>query len=205
MSIMLFQFALASLVLIMIPGPDQALITRNAVLLGRRAGLRTMLGGVTGLSLHAVGAAVGVSAVLAASATAFTVVKFAGMAYLLYLGVQLLRSHRRGEGTGDDEAPSRGGGHPFLQGLTSNVLNPKVALFFLTFLPQFVPADAAPLPTGLALSAVFAALYLAWFGGVLAIVSLVASTLRRPRVQAWMERVSGIALIGFAARLAADA
>jgi threonine/homoserine/homoserine lactone efflux protein len=175
------------------------------VLLGRRAGVRTMLGGATGLTLHAVGAAVGVSAVLAASATAFTAVKFAGMAYLLYLGVQLLRSPRRGEETGEDGAPSRRGAHPYLQGLTSNVLNPKVALFFLTFLPQFVPADAAPLPTALALSAVFAALYLAWFGGLLALVSLIAQTLRRPRVQAWMERVSGIALIGFAARLAADA
>jgi threonine/homoserine/homoserine lactone efflux protein len=204
MSDMLIQFALASLVLIAIPGPDQALITRNAVLLGRRAGVRTMLGGATGLTLHAVGAALGVSAVLAASATAFTAVKLAGMAYLLYLGVRLLRSHRRGEETGDDEASGRRGGHAYLQGLTSNLLNPKVALFFLTFLPQFVPADAAPLPTALALSAVFAALYLTWFGGLLALVGLVASTLRRPRVQAWMERVSGIALIGFAARLAAD-
>ena len=202
---MLTQFALASLVLIAIPGPDQALITRNAVLLGRRAGVRTMLGGATGLTLHAIGAALGVSAVLAASATAFTAVKVAGMAYLLYLGVQLLRSGRRREETGDDGEPSRSGGHPFLQGLTSNVLNPKVALFFLTFLPQFVPADAAPLPTALALSALFAALYLAWFGGLLALVGLVARTLRRPRVQAWMERVSGMALIGFAGRLAASA
>jgi threonine/homoserine/homoserine lactone efflux protein len=201
---MFIQFALASLVLIAIPGPDQALITRNAVLLGRRAGVRTMLGGASGLTLHAVGAALGVSAVLAASATAFTVVKLAGMAYLLYLGLRLLHSRSRGDEQPGDE-PSRRGGHPYLQGLTSNLLNPKIALFFLTFLPQFVPADAAPLPTALALSAVFAALYLAWFGGLLALVGLVASTLRRPRVQAWMERVSGIALIGFAARLAADA
>jgi threonine/homoserine/homoserine lactone efflux protein len=202
----MMTFAIAALVLIMLPGPDQALITRNAVLLGRHAGVRTMFGGATGLTLHAVGAALGVSAVLAASATAFTAVKLAGMAYLVYLGVRLLRSRANGDDGGDGtEAPRRDAGHPYLQGLTSNLLNPKVALFFLTFLPQFVPADAAPLPTALALSAVFAALYLAWFGGLLALVGLVARTLRRPRVQAWMERVSGIALIGFAARLGADA
>jgi threonine/homoserine/homoserine lactone efflux protein len=203
MSTMLIQFALASLLVIAIPGPDQALITRNAVLLGRRAGVRTMFGGATGLTLHAVGAALGVSAVLAASATAFTVVKLAGMAYLIYLGIRLLRS--RASGDEGPAAPGRSAGHPYVEGLTSNVLNPKVALFFLTFLPQFVPANAAPLPTALALSAVFAVIYLAWFGGLLALVGLVARTLRRPRVQAWMERVSGIALLGFAARLAADA
>jgi threonine/homoserine/homoserine lactone efflux protein len=203
MSAMVTQFAFTSLVLIAMPGPDQALITRNAVLLGRRAGVRTMLGGATGLMLHALGAALGVSAVLAASATAFTAVKLVGMAYLVYLGVQLVRSGGRGEETGDEGAQSRRGCHPYLQGLSSNALNPKVALFFLTFLPQFVPADAAPLPTALALSAVFAALYLAWFSGLLALVGLVARTLRRPRAQAWMERVSGMALIGFAGRLAA--
>jgi threonine/homoserine/homoserine lactone efflux protein len=195
----MLEFMLASLLLIAIPGPDQALITRNAVIHGRRAGMRTILGGATGLSVHAVGAAVGVSAVLAASATAFTAVKLAGMAYLLYLGVKLLRSR----GAAPD-APARAG-HPFLQGFASNVLNPKVALFFLTFLPQFVPADGPALPVALALSATFAALYLAWFGGLLAAVEVVGRVLRRPRVAAWTERVSGALIVGFAGRMAASA
>src|SRR4051794_4312170 len=96
----MLQFALASLVLIAIPGPDQALIIRNALVRGRVAGLHTMLGGATGLLLHSTAAALGVSALLAASATAYTSLKLAGVAYLLYLGVRMLRA----SGAADAEA-----------------------------------------------------------------------------------------------------
>src|SRR5215213_1776072 len=92
---MLLQFVLASLVLIAIPGPDQALIMRNALVGGRSAGVRTMLGGASGLTLHAAAAALGVSALLATSAAAYATLKIVGIAYLLYLGVRMLRSARR--------------------------------------------------------------------------------------------------------------
>ena len=198
---MIFEFAIASLVLIALPGPDQALIMRNALAGGRTAGVRTMLGGVTGLALHASAAALGVSALLATSATAYATLKLVGVAYLLYLGVRMLLSARK------PPEPEQGapGGRPFLQGFVSNALNPKVALFFLTFVPQFLPGRGSTLPVALALSATFAAIYLAWFTGLVRLVGLASDALRRPRVKAWIERVTGGALVAFAVRLAAAA
>src|SRR6266540_7251914 len=114
----MFEFALASLVLIAIPGPDQALIIRNALVRGRVAGLHTMLGGATGLLMHATAAALGISALLAASATAYTSLKLAGVAYLLYLGVRMLRSAGRPDAESDESEP--GPGRSFSQGLLSN-------------------------------------------------------------------------------------
>jgi threonine/homoserine/homoserine lactone efflux protein len=199
MSDMIVEFTLTSLVLIALPGPDQALIMRNALVGGRTAGVRSMLGGVTGLTLHATAAALGVSALLATSATAYSTLKLVGVAYLLYLAVRMLLSSRRpGE---PEHAPRRG--RPYLQGFVSNALNPKVALFFLTFVPQFLPDHGATLPVSLLLSATFAVLYLVWFSGMVAAVGLASDALRRPRVKAWIERVTGGALLAFGARLAA--
>jgi threonine/homoserine/homoserine lactone efflux protein len=196
---MVFEFAIASLVLIALPGPDQALITRNALVGGRTAGLRTMLGGASGLTLHAAAAAFGVSALLAASATAFAILKLVGVAYLLYLGVRMLLSARQHS---EPEREARRG-RPFAQGFVSNALNPKVALFFLTFVPQFLPGGGSTLPAALALSAIFAAIYLGWFSGLVALVGLASDALRRPRVKVWTERVTGGALVAFGLRLAA--
>jgi threonine/homoserine/homoserine lactone efflux protein len=196
---MSIEFALASLLLIALPGPDQALITRNALVGGRTAGMRTMLGGASGLMLHAAAAALGVSALLAASATAYTTLKLVGIAYLLYLGVRMLLAAQRPPDH-DDGAPA---GRAFAQGFVSNALNPKVALFFLTFVPQFLPDHGATLPAALALSATFAVIYLAWFSGWVTLVELIGNVLRRPRVQAWTERVTGGALVAFGLRLAA--
>src|SRR5918999_5136823 len=193
---MILEFVISSLVLIALPGPDQALIMRNALVGGRTAGLRAMLGGASGLTLHASAAALGVSALLATSATAYATLKLVGVAYLLYLGVKMLRSARR---PGELEPEARGG-RPFMQGFVSNALNPKVALFFLTFVPQFLPDGGSTLPVALALSATFAAIYLAWFTGLVGLVGLATDALRRPRVRAWTERVSGVALLAFGAR-----
>jgi threonine/homoserine/homoserine lactone efflux protein len=199
----MLQFALASLVLIAIPGPDQALIIRNALVRGRAAGIQTMLGGATGLLVHATAAALGISALLAASASAYTALKIAGVAYLLYLGVRMLRSSGKADLEGDEDEPMRGR-RSFSQGLLSNAMNPKVALFFLTFLPQFLPDHGPQLPAAMALAAIFEVLYLAWFLATITIVDLVGDWLRRPRARAWMERVSGSTLIAFGARLAAS-
>src|SRR5829696_1267311 len=124
MSAMLFEFIIASLVLIALPGPDQALIMRNALVGGRSAGVRTMLGGATGLTLHAAAAALGVSALLSTSATAYATLKLVGIAYLVYLGVKMLLSARRPR----EPEQATPGGRWFAQGFVSNALNPKVAL-----------------------------------------------------------------------------
>jgi len=195
---MIAEFATASLILIALPGPDQALVMRNTAMRGRGAGVRTVLGGASGLSLHASAAAFGISALLATSATAYTTLKLVGIAYLLYLGVRMLRS----AGHEIPDAQSRAG-RPFVQGFVSNALNPKVALFFLTFVPQFLPDSGSTLPTALGLSALFAVLYVAWFSGLVTVVGVVSDWLRRPQVKAWTERVTGAALMAFGARLAA--
>jgi threonine/homoserine/homoserine lactone efflux protein len=156
--------------------------------------------GASGRTLHAAAAALGVSALLATSAAAYATLKIVGIAYLLYLGVRMLLSARR---PSEPEREARGG-RPFAQGFVSNALNPKVALFFLTFLPQFLPDGGAALPTAIGLSAIFTAIYLAWFTGLIAVVERIASALRSPRASRWVGRVTGGTLVAFAVRLAAQ-
>jgi threonine/homoserine/homoserine lactone efflux protein len=202
-------FAIAALLLIMMPGPDQALITGNSLRGGRRGGLLTMLGGVLGVAVHAGGAALGLSALLIASATAFTALKIVGAVYLLWLAVQMLRSARRTGREPDDAAvvavPQRWSAY-VRQGFLSNALNVKVALFFVTFLPQFLSVDSAsPRVEALLLSAIFAVLFVAWFGLYVAVVDRLGRWLRRPRVKARIEQFTGLVLATVAVRLATAA
>ncbi|WP_161962545.1 LysE family translocator [Nocardioides speluncae] len=202
----MLTFAIAALVLIMMPGPDQALLTRNALVGGRRGGLLTMVGGVLGLTIHASAAALGLSALLLTSATAFAVLKIVGAVYLLWLAAQMLWSARRSrQAPAHAEAavpvPERRWTY-LRQGFLSNALNPKVALFFVTFLPQFLSADSgSPRAEALLLSAIFGLLYLAWFGLYVAAVERLGRWLRRPRVQARIEQVTGLILATVAVRL----
>jgi len=199
-------FAMTALLLVMMPGPDQALITRNVLTGGRGAGMLTMAGGALGVAVHATAAAVGLSALLLASAEAFTALKVVGVAYLLWLGVQTLRAARR---TAPEPAEvntlvatGRRGAY-LRQGFLSNALNPKVALFFVTFLPQFLPTESgSPRADALLLSAVFAVLYVAWFSTYVAAVARLGRWLRRPAVRARVDRVTGVLLVAFATRLA---
>jgi threonine/homoserine/homoserine lactone efflux protein len=200
-------FSIAALLLIMLPGPDQALITHNALAGGRRGGVFTMLGGTLGLAVHATAAAVGLSALLVASAQAFTVVKILGACYLAWLGIHMLRHAARSGQSSMGEERGASAEVPQLstclrQGFLSNALNPKVALFFVTFLPQFLTADSvSPRVEALLLSTVFAGLYLAWFSLYLATVEHLGRWLRRPRVRARTEQLTGAVLVGAAARL----
>lgn len=199
----MLTFAAAAMVLIMIPGPDQALITRNALAGGRSAGLFTTLGGTLGLSVHVTAASLGVSALLLASAEAFLALKIAGTLYLIWMGIATLRSARRGgpDGTGDaHRAPP--GWRCLRQGFLSNALNPKVALFFVTFLPQFLPSRGSTLQDALALSAVFMLLYICWFSLYTVTVNRFGALLRRPTVRRRIERFTGAVLIAFGIRLA---
>ncbi|WP_114906638.1 LysE family translocator [Ornithinimicrobium murale] len=197
-------FAIASLLLIMLPGPDQALITRNALVGGWSGGFLTVLGGALGLTVHAGAAAVGLSALLIASAQAFTVVKIVGAFYLAWLGIQMLRQaiRSRRSSEADNQAVAPQGAAYLRQGLLSNALNPKVALFFVTFLPQFLTADGgSPRARALLLSAIFAGLYLAWFSLYIVSVEQLGRWLRRPRVRTRIEQVTGLGLVAAAVRL----
>ena len=142
-------FAAASLAFLAIPGPSVFYIVTRSLAQGRRAGVTSMLGVQAGGLVHVVAAAVGVSAVIASSATAFTIVKYAGAAYLVFLGLRKLLS--RDEEALDLTLTPASGRRLFWQGAVVNILNPKTALFFLAFLPQFVDPSAAVAPQMLVL------------------------------------------------------
>jgi threonine/homoserine/homoserine lactone efflux protein len=130
-----FLFGTAALVLAVTPGPGMLYVLGRTVNGGRREGILSSLGTFAGGSIHVLAAALGLSAILATSATAFQVVRYAGAAYLIYLGIAMIRSRN----LAPPSAVEKGGGsRPFLQGITTEVLNPKTALFFLSFIPQFV-------------------------------------------------------------------
>jgi threonine/homoserine/homoserine lactone efflux protein len=136
-------FAATCVAFLAIPGPSVFYIVTRSLTQGRRAGVTSMLGVQVGGLVHVVGATIGVSALIASSAAAFTVVKYAGAAYLVYLGIRRLLSAGKtvAEPEPDDRATTT---RLFWQGVVVNVLNPKTALFFLAFLPQFVNPDAGP-------------------------------------------------------------
>jgi threonine/homoserine/homoserine lactone efflux protein len=148
-------FLLASYALAIVPGPAVVYIVNRSLSQGRRAGVVSAVGIATGGSVHVLAAAVGISAVLASSAVAFALVKYAGAAYLVYLGIRAMRS----TGTMIDLKLTRSSlRRIFTQGVVVNVLNPKTALFFLSFVPQFIDPEAgAILPQMLVLGSVFIA------------------------------------------------
>lgn len=191
-------FAAASLALIAVPGPSVLYIVGTSIAQGRRAGVASMLGVQTGALIHVAAAAIGVSAVLASSAGLFNLVRFAGAGYLVWLGVQRIRH----AGDLDPAArPPRSHAHLFRQGVVVNVLNPKVAMFFLAFLPQFVdPGAASPGAQVLALGLVFVAIAIV-SDGVYALVAGAAAERLRGSVSARrrMDRLGGGVMIGLGA------
>jgi len=147
-------FALAALALIAIPGPNMIYIATRSISEGRSAGFSSALGLLTGTGINVLAAAVGLSALIASSDVAYDVIRYAGAAYLVFLGVKALRSH--GAGAAEQPAPR---GSAYRQAIVVQLLNPKVALFFLAFLPQFVDPEAGPVWTQiLVLGAVLGAL-----------------------------------------------
>ncbi len=186
-----------SVLLILTPGPNQALLTSRVLSGGRRAGLATVRGLASGMAVHIAAAVVGLSALLASSAQVFGWVKLLGGAYLVYLGAS---AFLRARGT---EERVRTGGSPFRDGLLSMSLNPKAAVFFVAVVPQFVaPGPGASARVALLL-VVYGALTLVFWLGFVLLLHRAREIVRRPRVRAWMERISGGALIGLGARLAA--
>jgi threonine/homoserine/homoserine lactone efflux protein len=156
----LLAFVAAGLALILVPGPNAIYIATRSIDQGRRAGVLSAFGVETGTLIHIAAAAAGVSAALASSAVAFEIVRWAGVAYLAYLGLRALRG---GQADGGG-APAPRAAQPlrvYAEGVLVNALNPKVAIFFLAFLPQFVDPDRAAVPQVLVLGGVLATLGLA--------------------------------------------
>jgi threonine/homoserine/homoserine lactone efflux protein len=198
-------FLTGSLLVTVIPGADMALVTRQVLMRGRRTAQATIFGNLSGLVVHALALAVGLSALLVASATAYTTVKLAGAAYLVYLGVQSIRQARAGNGRTQADAGEGGRrGGAYLQGLISTVLNPKPALFFLSFLPQFIDRHDAVAPQVALLAAIHIAVGFVWLTFYAWFVSRMHLVLTRPRVKVALARVTGVVLIGLGLRVATE-
>jgi RhtB (resistance to homoserine/threonine) family protein len=203
-------FMLAVFLLNVTPGPDTAYIVGRSVSQGRAAGLLSSLGVSAGCCVHVLAVAFGLTAVLAASTVAFTVIKVVGAAYLIYLGGRMLlappaRDDAIAEAeTAEQAKRPRALKSLFMQGFLTNVLNPKVVLFFLSFFPQFVDPHAGHKALAfLALGAVFVVMSTAWNS----LVAWVAASVTRrvagkPGIKRWLDRVVGTAFIGLGARLA---
>jgi RhtB (resistance to homoserine/threonine) family protein len=202
--VQLLPFMAVSLVVVLTPGVDMALVTKNALLYGRPAAIATALGVNAGVAVWALTAALGLAAVVRRSDAVFTAIKICGAVYLAYLGVQTLLAARRAKA---DPAPtaqparSLTGRAAFRQGMAGNLSNPKIAVFFTSLLPQF----AGPHPTTgglLLLGVVFEAMGLAWLVFYASVAARGRTLLQRPRVKAVIDRVSGMVLIGLGVRLA---
>jgi threonine/homoserine/homoserine lactone efflux protein len=199
----ILAFAGIAALLTILPGADMALVAKVTLLDGKRAAIFTSLGICAGLPVHATASALGLSLILATSAEAFAVVKFVGAAYLGYLGIRTLRdSFRAAADPAVAAARTRSARAAFIQGWLSNVLNPKVALFYLTFLPQFISPGDNVLARSLLLAAIHAVLGLVWLPLYAYAIDRIGAVVRGAR--RWLERLSGGALIGLGVRLALE-
>ncbi|MEZ5850276.1 MAG: LysE family translocator [Hyphomicrobiaceae bacterium] len=198
-------FVLAGVLLNLTPGPDMALIIGRSAQYGTRAGIAAALGVGAGAFFHIAGAAIGLSALILASATAFTVLKWLGALYLLYIGVQMLRATMTPPVAADGQAalPSADLAQVFWQGALTNALNPKVAMFFLAFLPQFVDADAPSKAAAfILLGMIFNVVGTSWNVVVACFAGRMAASTGYGRLKVWLERFIGVVFIGVALKLA---
>jgi len=190
----LWLFILSGLLLNITPGPDTAYIIGRSLQLGWRGGAAAVSGISVGCLVHVFGAAIGLSALLMASSAAFTVLKWAGAAYLLFTGVQMLLSRSRPlADTASPGSDQTSLARVFWQGALTNVLNPKVALFFLAFLPQFVAAESSHKTLAfLALGLIFITSGTLWCFAIAAFAARAAGRIRRSAgAMAWINRTLG--------------
>lgn len=201
----LLAFVGISLLLAVTPGPDMAVVTKNALAHGRRGVILTTTGIAVALAIWITATAIGLSALLRASGEAFFVIKLIGAAYLAYLGLRTLFDSRRGPDDLLASAPAPAPAHSiFRQGFLSAMSNPKLGVFFVTFLPQFVAPGQAVLPRLFLLGLIFAVIGWTWMNVYGLFVTRIRDVVTAPRVRQWMERVTGVVLLGLGARLAVE-
>ena len=199
----LLSFAVLAGILTLVPGIDTTLVLRTAIARGSRAAFAALLGINLGVLIWGVAAAVGVSALLLVSEVAFQVVKYAGAAYLLYMGIQLIRKSKAHQ---DSNVDVRGGSlwGMFMRGLTANLLNPKVGVFYMAVLPQFIWEGADAWLAGILLSLVHVLEGVLWLSIIIFATNFARGFLSKPRSKMWIDRIAGSALIGFGLKTAFD-
>jgi RhtB (resistance to homoserine/threonine) family protein len=191
----------------LLPGPDTAVVTKNALMHGRDAALGSAIGVNVGLSVWTLATALGVAAVLRSSATVYDALKLVGAVYLIWIGGRALWESRRvkdgtqATATSTRTIDGRGG---FRQGVISNLANPKVGIFFTSLLPQFVSSGHPALPQMLLLGAIFVALNIVWMCSYALAAVRLSDLLSRARVKAALDRFTGLVLVGVGIRLAIE-
>ncbi|AQT10776.1 threonine/homoserine/homoserine lactone efflux protein [Pseudomonas protegens] len=196
----LLAFTLAATLLTLTPGLDTALVLRTATVEGRRQALRAALGINAGCLIWGAAVAFGLGALIAVSERAFNLLKYCGAAYLAWLGLNmLLRPRHSFAPTGANSDP---GTNWFLKGMLGNVLNPKVGVFYVSFLPQFIPQGQPLVAWTFGLVSIHVVLGLVWSLLLIAATRPLAGVLQREKVIQWMDRTTGMIFVLFAARLA---
>ncbi|QCI12189.1 LysE family translocator [Pseudomonas putida] len=196
----LIAFTLAATVLTLTPGLDTALILRTAAVESRQQAMRAALGINAGCLLWGAAVAFGLGALIAVSELAYSVLKYCGAGYLAYLGVNMLLRPR--QSLAPAATTDGAGANWFIKGMLGNLLNPKVGIFYVSFLPQFIPQGQPLVAWTFGLVGIHVLLGLLWAIVLIAATQPLAGMLRRPRVIQWMDRTTGLIFVLFAARLA---
>jgi len=189
------------------PGPDTVVVARNTLRHGRGSGLATAVGSASGLLCWGLAAGLGVAGVLAASAAAFAVLKLAGAAYLVYLGLKSIRHAGRGalgDAGGEQRQPPLRFGAAARQGLLTNLLNPKAALFFTALLPQFLSTHGRVLGASAVMTVIASAASLLGLTVYAFAFNRGARLMRRPPVRRALDRLTGLVLVGLGVRIALE-
>lgn len=204
------SFTLASVLIVLLPGPDTLVVVRGLVRGGRRGGATTAAGVLAGLVIWVAATALGLSALLQASRLGYDALKVAGACYLVWIGVRSLLAVRRPtaevavQGDGPMAPAPLLGGSGFTAGFVTDLLNPKVGVFFVSFLPNFVPAGFSVGWTTFALGAWFTVLTAGYFLGLVALSGTVSAWMRSPRIRRRLDALTGLVLVGFGVRLATE-
>jgi threonine/homoserine/homoserine lactone efflux protein len=207
---LMLLYVVAAGLLTITPGIDTAMVLRSSTACGPRGGAAASLGICLGLLVWGMSAAFGLTVLLAASALAFNLVKWAGAAYLIYLGIKLLGKPRTSLTTAltadqpalDSPPKGKGDRTTFYRGFLSNMLNPKVGIFYITFLPQFIPQGVNVAGFSILLACIHVLITLAWFSLLIALTVPLGSFLSKPRVVRNMDRLTGCVFLGFGVKLA---
>ncbi|MBK5437417.1 MULTISPECIES: LysE family translocator [unclassified Pseudomonas] len=196
----LLAFTFAATLLTLTPGLDTALVLRTATVEGKQQALRATLGINAGCLLWGAAVAFGLGALIAVSEVAFNVLKYCGAAYLAWLGLNMLVRPRRS--LASVEADGKPGANWFLKGMLGNVLNPKIGIFYVSFLPQFIPQGHSMVGWTFGLVSIHVVISLIWALVLIGATQPLAGVLRREKVIQWMDRTTGLIFVLFAARLA---
>lgn len=196
-------FLLMSLLLILVPGPDSGLVIQNSIVHGKKAGMKTVIGSVSGLFIHTAAAVLGLSALIVKSAWLFTVLKWVGAAYLIYIGISSLRTVLRKE---EPAAMTKAKKQKsfYLQGFITCASNPKVAVFFLTFLPQFVTDNMNHMLQFSLMGLAYGVMTIMVFTLYVLLIEAFSRWLKKPVVQKALQGTTGAVLVTFGVRLALE-